>query len=72
MTTVGVTPKTRVSVATRIGKIIGSVIGTATNIATGYVWASHGFWWGAAIWFGTLLVALAAYGALKFPWRGKP
>ena len=38
------------------------------NIATGYIWAEHGFLLAFALWGGFLVVCLAILGALTCDW----
>lgn len=55
--------------ATRVGKRIGSLLATGTSIATGYVWAKHGLLYAFALWGGVLVLCLAVFGALNYPWK---
>lgn len=53
----------------RAARMLGAWISTATSVAAGYIWAKHGFLWGLALQGGILVIALALWGALNFPWR---
>lgn len=49
----------------KIAKFIGAQLSNAALIAAGYIWATHGVIYAAALLIGVLVVALAVVGAVS-------
>ena len=56
----------RKSTADRIGRLVGHIYGVATQVASGYIWAKHGIFWGAALWVFAVGSVYALYGFASY------